>query len=199
MPHRFVFLAGVLVALSAVVAPGNTNDTASQDEQVRRALARGAQLIDRSVSTQSLDHVKQQWIRNALERSEHIQGLKAALDAADPGSTVPARLRAEMLLFSAYSGFLNSELRNVLMREDEKGLACHLWFNTKHGPVDIVYAYDKAGTLQAFRIDRLPKGVSAYMSSEQSSRDYIVLWFQDADVSIVLNRTDPFAAFVLAD
>ena len=90
-------------------------------------------------------------------------------------------------------------LTSFLMKKDDKGLACHLWFNTEQGPVDVVYGYDASGDLKVFRVDSLPKGVSVYMPAQKAGGDFVVLWFQEPDISIVLSRTDPFAGFVQID
>jgi hypothetical protein len=197
MSQRVLALFASVFAFTSIAAT-DVDDPALREEWVKKALSAGGQLIDESSAADPLDRVRQQWIQNALERGKRIDDLRERLDAAK-GKPLPSQLKGEMVLFGAYSAFLNPKLQNIVMKRDDKGLACHLWFNTENGEVDIVYGYDTSGKLLLFRIDRLPEGVSAYMPAGKSGSDYVVLWFQKPDISIVLSRTDPFAGFVQGD
>jgi hypothetical protein len=197
---RCNFALTLLLALASgsTATRGETPATDSR-EWVEKALKAGEQLIDHKQSQNPLEVVKEQWRQNALSWVEKGEILTKKIDAL-PDKTdkkMPREILGEMMLFTAYTTFIRSDTESIVMKQtDSTGLICHLIFNTKEGLVDIAYCYDENGNLKMVRFDGIPNGVFVSIASGDKSDRVLLVHFSEPDVTIALDRLDPFAAVV---
>ena len=100
------------------------------------------------------------------------------------------------MLLQAYTAPLVGEekVQEIVFKKQNGGLVCHLLFNAEEGLVDIAYGYNKDGVLTICRIDSLPKGVLLSLPADDSTNMFI-LWFSQSDVTLVLDKANPFKSF----
>jgi hypothetical protein len=195
---RYSFSIVLLLALTSgsSVTKGQTPAPDGR-EWVEEALKAGEQLIDHKQSQNPLEVVKEQWRQNALSWVDKGESLKKKIDAITD-KKMPPELLGEMMLFSAYTTFIRPDTENIVIKQtDSKGLICHLIFNTKKGLVDLAYCYDENGNLKTVRFDGIPTGVFVSISSGDKADRVLLVYFSDPDVTIALDRLDPFAATVV--
>ena len=118
------------------------------------------------------------------------------MDKLPKNEEMSPKLKGEMMLFFAYASFAHPDMKDIVMkRTEDKGLVCHLVFrNDDDDLVDIAYCYDEQGTLQTLRIDSVPTDVFVSIPNGEKTDRFLLVYFKSADVTIALDRLNPFAA-----
>ena len=186
-------LISILFATTQVTAESVSDETRQQ--WVDRAISEGGALIDSARSSDPRDSVIAKWMANAVEQARRVDELDKKV-AAVKGKKVPSELLGEMMLLQAYTAPLVGEekVQEIVFKKQNGGLVCHLLFNAEEGLVDIAYGYNKDGVLTICRIDSLPKGVLLSLPADDSTNMFI-LWFSQSDVTLVLDKANPFKSF----
>ena len=188
-----VCLISILFATAQLSAESVSDETRQQ--WVDQAISEGGALIDSARSSDPRDTVIAKWMANAVEQAGRVDEIDKKL-AAVKGKKVPSKLAGEMMLLQAYTAPLVGEekVQEIVFKKQDDSLVCHLLFNAEEGLADIAYCYNKDGVLTICRIDSLPKGVLLSLPADDSTNMFI-LYFSKSDVTLVLDKTNPFKAF----
>lgn len=186
-------LISILFATAQLSAESVSDETRQQ--WVDQAISEGGALIDSARSSDPRDTVIAKWMANAVEQAGRVDEIDKKL-AAVKGKKVPSKLAGEMMLLQAYTAPLVGEekVQEIVFKKQDDSLVCHLLFNAEEGLADIAYCYNKDGVLTICRIDSLPKGVLLSLPADDSTNMFI-LYFSKSDVTLVLDKTNPFKAF----
>lgn len=196
MPHLYflLLLCGLLAAPRLAAEPESEE---SRRDWVGRAISAGGALMDNARSSDPRDVVIAQWMANAKEQAERVEEFDKQMKELN-GKPVPKDLMGEMMLLRAYTTPLvgGEKVQDIVFKKQGDNLVCHLIFNTPEGFVDVAYCYNKDGVLTICRIDSLPKGIFLSLPADASqTTNMFILWFSKADVTLVLDKTNPFKSF----
>ncbi len=188
-----LWLISSVLAVTQITAESDSDE--SRQQWVDRAISEGGALIDSARSSDPRDSVIAKWMANAVEQAGRVDEFDKKMAAVKDGK-VPSKLLGEMMLLQAYTAPLVGEetVQKIVFKKQDDSLVCHLIFNTDEGLVDIAYCYNKDGVLTICRIDSLPKGVLLSLPADGSTNMFI-LYFSKSDVTLVLDKTNPFKAF----
>jgi hypothetical protein len=190
------FFALFLVLVGSCYAQEATPSNGDLRSWVKEALKAGEQLVEAKQDQEPLERIESQWEQYGRLQVQKGEELERQMGKLPKNEEMPSKLRGEMMLFFAYASFAHPDMKDIVMkRTEDKGLICHLVFRTTNDDlVDIAYCYDEQGALQTLRIDSAPKDVFVSIPNGEKTDRFLLVYFKSADVTIALDRLNPFAA-----
>jgi hypothetical protein len=140
-------------------------------------------------SQESITGVKKMWVDRAKKAVTEAMNLVEELEKIK-SSEREGKLRLLIAREMAYALFLDPKTRDLVMKTDNNFLYCHLLIKSSFDDsgTDLVYIYDKSGTLISLRIDKIAKGhgivvvqniLNSSVLSGFSPGEYIFISFAD--------------------